>query len=135
MQMTKAFGSILLDACANRTHDLEVDAEQIVAAHAGLARHTGSDDDDISACNVGVGIGPGQFGVKTIDGRGFGEIERFALRCAFGNVEQDDIAKLLEPREVGERAADLTSTNQCDFLTRHHLSPINCGRAGLIRAL
>ena len=44
MQMTKAFGRVLLDAGADLLHHLEVDAEQVVAAHAGLARHAGGDD-------------------------------------------------------------------------------------------
>ena len=37
-------GRVLLDALADRLHHLEVDAEQVVAAHAGLARHAGGDD-------------------------------------------------------------------------------------------
>ena len=37
MQITKAFGAELLDAGADLFHDLEVDAEKVVAAHARLA--------------------------------------------------------------------------------------------------
>ena len=44
MQMTKAFGRVFPDALADLLHHLEIDAEQIVAAHAGLARHAGRDD-------------------------------------------------------------------------------------------
>ena len=49
MQMTKAFGRVFLDAGADLLHHLEVDAEQIVAAHARLARHAGGDDADVGA--------------------------------------------------------------------------------------
>jgi hypothetical protein len=44
MQMTKAFGACALMPSPTCLHDLEVDAEQVVAAHAGLARHAGGDD-------------------------------------------------------------------------------------------
>ena len=37
-QMTKAFGRVFLDAGADLLHHLEVDLEEVVAAHAGLAR-------------------------------------------------------------------------------------------------
>src|SRR5208337_1749307 len=40
---------IVFDAGADRFHDLEVDAEQIVAAHPGLARYSGRDDDNVGA--------------------------------------------------------------------------------------
>jgi hypothetical protein len=49
MQMTKAFGACCLMPFADRLHDLEVDAEQVVAAHARLARHAGGDDDHVGA--------------------------------------------------------------------------------------
>ena len=57
MQMTKAFGRVLLDAGADLLHHLEIDAEQIVAAHAGLARHAGGDDADVGAVDRRVGVG------------------------------------------------------------------------------
>ena len=40
---------VLGDALADRLHHLEVDAEQVVAAHARLARHAGGDDADVGA--------------------------------------------------------------------------------------
>ena len=60
MQMTKAFGRVRLDAGADRLHHLEIDAEQVVAAHAGLARHAGGDDDDVGAGDGGVVARAGQ---------------------------------------------------------------------------
>ena len=68
MQMTNAFGAYL-DALADRRHDLEIDAEQIVAAHAGLARHAGGDDDDVGALDVGIGVGALELRVETLDRR------------------------------------------------------------------
>ena len=43
-QMTKASGAYLRKPGADLLHDLEVDLEEIVAAHAGLARDAGGDD-------------------------------------------------------------------------------------------
>ena len=54
MQITKALGRVLLDALADRLHHLQVDAEQVVAAHARLARDAGGDDADVGAGDVGI---------------------------------------------------------------------------------
>ena len=74
---------------------------------------------DVGAVDRVVGIGAGEFGVEAVDRRGLGEIERFALRDAFGDVEQHDVAELLEADEMGERAADLAGADQCNLGTRH----------------
>ena len=42
-----------------------------------------------------------------------------ALRNAFGDVEQDDVAELLQADEVGERAADLPRADKRDLLASH----------------
>ena len=55
MQMTKAFGAYFLMPAPTWLHDLEIDAEQIVAAHAGLARHAGGDDAHVGAFDAVVG--------------------------------------------------------------------------------
>jgi hypothetical protein len=47
-------------------------------------------------------------GIKTIDGRGFGDIKAFALWHAIGNIEQYDVTEFFEASEMGESAADLT---------------------------
>ena len=109
---------VLLDAVADRLHHLEIDAEQIVAAHAGLARHAGGDDDDVGAGDVGVVVGALQARVEAATGAGLGEIERLALGRAFGDVEQHDVAQLLQRRQMGERAADLAGPDQWEILAR-----------------
>ena len=57
MHDDEGVGGVLLDAGADLLHDLEVDADQVVAAHAGLARHAGGDDADVGALDVGIGVG------------------------------------------------------------------------------
>ena len=119
MQITKASGACGLDAFADRLHHLEVDAEQVVAAHARLARHAGGDDDHVGAGDVGVVVGAGELGVEAFDRAALGEVERLALGDALGDVEQDDVAQFLLRGEMGERAADVAGADKRDLLASH----------------
>ena len=110
------------DPFADRLHDLQVDAEQIVTAHAGLARHAGGDDNHIGAGDIGIIVRPDDLGVEALDRGALAKIERLALRHAFDHVEQHDIAETLERREVRERAADVAGADQRDLLAGHSSS-------------
>ena len=112
-------GGVLLDAGADLLHHLEVDAQQIVAAHAGLARHAGGDDADVGAVDRVIGVGAGEVGVETVDRGRLRDIERLALGHAFGDVEHHDVAELLQADEVSQRAADLTGADQSNLVARH----------------
>ncbi len=48
---------VLHDLADHIAHDLVVGVEQVVAAHAGLARDAGGDDDDVGVGGVGVVVG------------------------------------------------------------------------------
>ena len=54
MTMTNASGACFADLLGDVADDPGVDGEQILAAHAGLARHAGGDDDDVGAGDVGA---------------------------------------------------------------------------------
>src|SRR6202166_656449 len=110
---------VFLDAGADLPHHLEIYVEQIVAAHARLARHAGGDDAHIGAVDRFIGVSAGYFGVEIVDRRGLGDIERLTLRDAFHDVEHHDVAELFEADKVGERAADLASADQRNLVTRH----------------
>ena len=110
---------VFLDAGADLLHHLEVDLEEVVAAHAGLARHAGGDDADIGALDRLVGRGAGELGVEAEHRRGLGDVERLAVRDAFDHVEEHDVAEFLEADEKGERAADLTGADQGDLGSGH----------------
>ena len=84
----KGVGRVFLDAFADGFHDLEVDAQQVVAAHPRFARHTGGDDADVGPGDIGIGLGALERGVEAFGGAGFRDVEGFALGHAFGNVEQ-----------------------------------------------
>ena len=119
MQMTKAFGRVFLDAGADLLHHLEIDAEKIVAAHAGLARHAGGDDADRGALDRFVGIGADDAGVEALDRSGLRKVERLAVRNTLHDVEKNDVTELLEPDQMRQRSADLTGTDQCNLVSRH----------------
>jgi hypothetical protein len=93
-------GRVLLDAGADLLHDLEVDGEQVVTAHAGLARHACGHDADLGVIKRLIGIGAGQAGIETVDRRRLRDIECFALRHALGNIEHHDIAQLFQANNL-----------------------------------
>ena len=98
--MTKAFGQLFLIAVPT-VLTMPVDADQVVAGHAGLARDAGGDDDDVGALEIGIIVRPEIIGVEAVDRRGLGDIERLALRNALDHVDEGDVAKLLEAGEEG----------------------------------
>jgi hypothetical protein len=110
---------VVADALAHGFHDLEVDAQKVVAAHPRLARDTGGDDAHIRAGDVGVVVGALQLGVELFRRAAFGDVERLALRDALGDVEQDDIAQFLQRGEMGERAPDLPRADERDLGSGH----------------
>src|SRR5208337_3007135 len=111
-------GRVRLEAGGDGFHHLEIDAEQVVTAHAGLPRHAGGDDDDIGAGNGRVVARPAEFGVEALDRAGFGKIERLALRDAVNDVEEDNVAEFLKRRQVRQGPADLPGSDQSNLLAR-----------------
>ena len=107
----KGAGRIFPDAGADLFHHLEVDAEQIVAAHSRLARDAGGDDADAGAVDGIIGIGAGILGIKSLDRR---RLDEDPVPCPGEcpwRVEQYNITELWEADEMSEGAADLPSTD------------------------
>ena len=126
-------GGVGLDALADGLHDLQVDADQVVAAHARLARHAGGDDADVGARDVGVVVGALQGHVLAEDGRGLGDVQGLALRRAFGDVEQDHVAQGFARGHVGQGSADHAGADKGDLRASHGcLRFIACAKWGLI---
>ncbi len=101
--------------------DLGIDAEQIVAAHAGLAGHAGGDDRDVRAFDVVVAVGAGDLAIVAFDRPRLEKIERLALRQAFDHVEQHDVAEPLQRSQVRQRAADHPGADESDLLACHQM--------------
>jgi hypothetical protein len=55
---------------------------------------------------------------SNLDRARFGDVERLALRRAFGDVEEDNVAQFLQCGEMGERAADLTEPIKRNLVPR-----------------
>ncbi len=110
---------MLLDASPHRSHHLEIDAEQIVAAHAGLARHPRRHDADIGPLNGFIGVGAGQTGVEPFNRPRLGDIQGFPLRKPLRDIENHDIPQLFQCRQMGQRAADHAAADQRNFLPGH----------------
>ena len=132
MQMTKAPGACVADARADLVHHLGVDGEQVVAAHAGLARHAGGDDHHVRAFDGCIVLGAGERRVEAFHRAALGEVQRLALRHAVHDVEEHDVAEILERGEVGERAADVARADQRDLAACHGESLRFWGVAGLV---
>ena len=113
-------------ALAHGFHHFEVDAQKVIARHAGFARHTGGDDADVGPGDIGIGIGTFERGVKPLDRAGLRDVERLALRRTLGDVKQDDVAQFLDGGEMGKRAPDLPGTNQRDLRSGHDI-PLEYG--------
>ncbi len=109
------------EAGADRLHHLQIDAEQVVAAHAGFPRHSRGDNDDVSAGDRRVVARAGELRVEAFDRPRFGEIEGLALRNAVDDVEENDVAQLLGGRQEGQGPADLAGSDQSNFLARHRI--------------
>jgi hypothetical protein len=94
------------DLLGHRLHDRVVGLQQVVAAHARLARHTRGDDHDIRSGGLRPPLVGGSVadhpGVGPLDGAGFQHVERDASRLLIRDVDDDDVGQLL----VGDRSRD-----------------------------
>ena len=112
-----------LDAGADRFHDFEVDADEVVAAHAGLARHAGGDDDHVGSGDGSVVAGARIMGIEAVDRGRLGDVETLALGHTVGDVEQDDVAEFLKASQMREGSADLSGADKRDLATCHGEQP------------
>ena len=116
-------GRVFLDARAHLLHHLEIDLQQIVAAHAGLAGNAGGHNHHIGVPDPGVFTGTGEIRIEALDRRGLGDIERLAHGHALDDVKQNNVAEFLEADQMGQRAADHASADQRNPVARHREAP------------
>ena len=126
---------MLADAFTHRFHDLQIDADQVVTAHARLPGNTGRDDADVGARDVGIVIGTLEGDVRADDGGGLGDVQRLALGRALGNVEQDDVAQRFARSHVGQGAADHAGADKGDLRASHQVSPLAYRAFALLEAI
>lgn len=107
------------DALGHLLYDFGVRADQVVPGHARLPRNTGRDDDDVRAGDVLVIVRAADSGVAAFDRRRLMDVETFALRHSFHDVEQNDVSEFFLSGQEGHGAADLAGSDQCDFFSCH----------------
>ena len=117
--MTKALGQCCLMFSATVATTLALMPIKSSRAHARLARHAGGDDHHVGALQRAVVVRADIGGVETLDRRHLRDVERLALRHAVDDVEQHDIAQLLDACEQCQRATDLAGADQRDLVASH----------------
>ena len=117
--MTKAFGACCLMPSATVVMILALVASRSSRLMPGLRGEAGRHDADVGAGDVLVGVGAGDAGVEAFDRPRFEQIERLPLRQAFDDVEQHDVAEVLQRAEVRERSADVAGPDEGDLLPCH----------------
>ena len=107
-------------------HDFGVRREQFIPAHAGLAWHAGRDHSNRGPGRFLIPVGSDDFRAIAADGTRLRDIERFALRHAFDDIDQHDVVGILLRQPLRRRSADIACSHHGDFRSPHtpsaHLS-------------
>ena len=110
------FGEYFTTCSVTCLHDLVVHVQQVVAAHARLARHARRDDDDVG---VGASRRSRRRRSRARPIRRSGtprDVERDARRLLVGDVDDDDVGELLVGDAAGHRRADVAgAAHHCHF--------------------
>ncbi len=125
--MMMQFGRVLDDLAHHVLHDLVVGVEQVVAAHAGLARNSRGDHNDVGVRGVGVIIGADDVAVALLNRHCLQQVECLALRNAFHDVDENDIGQFLRGDPMGRGCPHISSSNNRYFLA--HFVPFKPRRA------
>ena len=120
-----AIRRVLNDFADDVFHDFVVGVQQVIAAHAGLARNSGGDDNDVGIRGVRIIIGADDVRIALLDGHGFEQVEAFALRHAFDDVDEDDVGEFFRSDPVSGGRANITRTYDAYFLAHDFLSGQN----------
>ena len=105
-------GRVLLDVLADRLHDAGVDADQVVAAHAGLARHAGGDDHHVGARDGRVVARAGDRGVEALDRRAWARSSALPAGMPSTMSNRTTSPSSFSAGQQGERAADLAGADR-----------------------
>src|SRR5688572_23953482 len=97
-------------------HDLEVVAHEIVAAHAGLARLAGCDDDDVGTGRCAPVATANQARVRSDDGTCLVDIKRDTRGLLIGDVDDHDVGQFLLRNRASHGHANVAgATYHCHF--------------------
>ncbi len=108
-------GGVLLDVFSHAADDLGVLGEKVIAAHAGLTGQSAGDDNDIGTFVVGRIVRAFDEAVEAFNTGRLHQVEGLALRHAFNDVVQNDVAEILFNQALRGGRAYETRTNNCNF--------------------
>jgi hypothetical protein len=104
------------DLLGHRLHDLVVDVDEIVAAHARLARHARGDDDHVRPGAHRVVVAADDLAVRPDDGAALGDVQGDAGRLVLGDVDDDDVGEVALGDDARGGHADVAgAAYDCDF--------------------
>ena len=117
-----AVGRVLYDLLGDLLHDLVVHVQQIVAAHARLARHPRRDDDDVRVGALGVIAGAEHAGIGSPDRARLEHVERDAGRLLIRDIDHHDVGELLVGDAARHGRADVSGAADDCYLPIHRCS-------------
>ena len=117
--MTMESGAYCLDAFGNRCHDLGVNLDQVITAHARFTGQTGGHDNDIGTLDIFVAVGALQADIIAVNRSDFSDVEHLALGQSFDDVEQYNVTKFTQSAKLGKNTTNLTTTDERNLFTSH----------------
>ena len=88
-----------------------IDVEQIVAAHAWLARNPGGNYDHIGVGGVGIILCPDYVGIAFFDWHGLKQVQALPLRHPFHDVNKDYVCQFFGGHPVGRSGAHIARSD------------------------
>ena len=113
---------VLHDLLGDALDDVVVRLQEIVAAHAGLARNACRDHHDVRICRVPVFVRARYAGVVAFNGCGLCQIQSLALRDPGNDIHQDNVSELLVHNALGCSRTNVARANNRYLASCHSLS-------------
>ncbi len=114
-----AVGRILHDLLGHRLHDLVVHVQQVVPAHARLARHARGNDHDVGVGAVGVVARAHHARIRSGNRTGLEDVECHARGFLISDVDDDDVREFLVGDAAGHRRSDIAGATHYGYFAIH----------------
>src|SRR5439155_9015827 len=106
----------------NGSDDLLVRGDEVVSAHVARARNAGGDHDDVRTGSLVVAVRPRDAGLIAEHRTHLVDVEGFALRQAFLDVDEDDVRVVSGGDRLGAGRAHVAGADDRD-LAPHTRTP------------
>ena len=109
----------LRDLFRDARDDAHVGLDEIITAHAGLARNARGDHNDFTSFDERVVASTLDVAIESLDGRGLIEIKRLALGHAVCNINEHDVAEFFGSGPHCTRCTGIAGPDDRNFCTTH----------------